>query len=339
MEDLRGKAVAYINSDSNSRGFLDVGGSHSLETFVNQALADVQDPVKKVGVLQRARAQAILEGAADSRKDARAHHGLAIAALGSGSDFTPFLQHAGVASLNVGYGGEDEYGQYHSIYDSFDHYLRFMDPDFAYGVTLARTVGRLTLRLAQADTIPMDFGPMVAVLETYVKEVRALADRQREETDLRRRDLDEGLYAALFPPNETRVAPVRQDPVPHLNLTPLENALDRVRKAVAGYDAAREARSGKPLDRGRARELDTILRGTERALTRSEGLPGRPWYRHQIYAPGLYTGYGVKTLPAVREAIELRNWSEAEAQAVLVGRTLEGFAEQIERATAVLSLP
>ncbi len=230
-----------------------------------------------------------------------------------------------------------QYGQYHSIYDSFDHYTRFMDPDFSYGVTQARTTGRLTLRLAQADTIPMDFGPLVAALDTYVKEVRALADQMREETDQRRRDLDDGLYAAWFTPNETRVAPPRQDPVPHLNFAPMENGLDRVRKAVAAFDGAREAQAGQPLEPGRARELDTILRGSERALTRTEGLPGRPWYRHQIYAPGQYTGYGVKTLPAVREAIELRSWREAEEQAVVVGRTLEGFAEQVERATAVLS--
>jgi N-acetylated-alpha-linked acidic dipeptidase len=337
LGELQAKAVAYINSDMTSRGFLDIGGSHSLETFVNQALADVQDPVKKVGVLQRARASAMLEGSPDARKEARVHRGLAIAALGSGSDFTPFLQHAGVASLNVGYGGEDEYGPYHSIYDSFDHYTRFMDPDFSYGVTQARTTGRLTLRLAQADMVPLDFGPLVAALETYVKEVRALADREREETDQLRRDLDEGLYAAWFTPNETRVAPPRQDPVPYLNFAPMENGLDRVRKAVAAFDNAREARAGTPLDPERAQALDAILRGSERALTRTEGLPGRPWYRHQIYAPGQYTGYGVKTLPAVREAIELRSWREAEEQAVVVGRTLEGFAEQVERATAVLA--
>jgi N-acetylated-alpha-linked acidic dipeptidase len=339
LPELQAKAVAYINSDSNSRGFLGVAGSHGLETFVNQALADVQDPLKKVGVVQRARARAILEGSSDSRKEARSHRGLAIGALGSGSDFTPFLQHAGVASLNVGYDGEDDYGQYHSIYDSFDHYTRFMDPDFSYGVTQARTTGRLTLRLAQADTLPMDFGPLVAVLETYVKEVRALADKQREETEQRRRDLDEGLYAAWFTPHEARVPPARPDPVPYLNFAPLENGLERVRKAAAAYDAAREARAGTPLDPARARELDAILRGCERALTRTEGLPGRPWYRHQIYAPGRYTGYGVKTLPAVREAIELRRWREAEEQAVVVGRTLEGFAEQVERATKVSSLP
>ena len=162
-----------------------------------------------------------------------------------------------------------------------------MDPDFSYGVTQARTTGRLTLRLAQADMVPLDFGPLVAALETYVKEVRALADRKREETDQRRRDLDEGLYAAWFTPHETRVAPARQDPVPHLNFAPMDNGLDRVRKAVAAFDARPRGPGRQGLSTPtRARELDAILRGSERALTRTEGLPGRPWYRHQIYAPG-----------------------------------------------------
>jgi N-acetylated-alpha-linked acidic dipeptidase len=183
----------------------------------------------------------------------------------------------------------------------------------------------------------MDFGPLAAALETYVKEVRALADRAREETDQRRRDLEEGVYAAWFTPHETRVAPPAQDPVPHVNFAPLENGVARVRAAVAAYDRARAARGGTPLDPAAALELNAVLRTAERALAREEGLPGRPWYRHQIYAPGRYTGYGVKTLPAVREAIELRSWREAEEQAVAVGRTLEGFAAHLDRATAVLA--
>ena len=337
LRELRDKAVAYINTDASARGFLFVGGSQTLDTFVNDALADVQDPLKKVPVLQRARARAVLEGSAPARKTARARRGVAIAPLGSGSDYTPFLQHAGVASLDVGFWGEDQYGQYHSIYDSFDHYTRFMDPDFSYGVALAKTAGRLSLRLAQADVLPLDFAPLVAALETYVKEVRALADAERDETEDRRRDLEDGAYAAWFPPHETRVAPPRLDPVPHLNFAPLENGLERVRAAAAAYGRARDARAGRPLEADATRELNAILRSAERALTREEGLPGRPWYRHQVYAPGRYTGYGVKTLPAVREAIELRDWREAEAQAVVIGGTLEGFAAHLDRATAVLA--
>jgi len=336
MEELQAKAVAYVNSDSNARGFLEIGGSHSLETFVNQALRGVQDPLKKVGVVERARAQAILDGPAESRARARAHPGVQLQALGSGSDFTPFLQHAGVASLNVGFGGEDAYGQYHSIYDSFDHYTRFMDPDFSYGVALARSAGRLTLRLSQAEHVPLDFGPLVAALAAYVDEVEALASQAREEAVQRNRDLDAGLYAAYFTPHETRVAPPRLDPAPRLNFAPLRNALDRVRDAVAAWDRARASRGETPLPEATSRDLDGVLRGAERALTRKGGLPGRPWYRHQIYAPGRYTGYGVKTLPAVREAIELRQWQEAEEQIAVAGRTLEGFAAEVQRAAQLL---
>ena len=337
LDELRAKAVAYINTDATGRGFIGVGGSQTLETFVNEALADVQDPKKGVGILKRARAQAVLDGGA-SAKEARARAGLALNPLGSGSDYTPFLQHAGVASLDLGFWGEADYGQYHSIYDSFDHYTRFMDPDFAYGVTLAKAAGRLSLRLAQADSVPLDFAPLVAALEGYLKEVRALEDAKREEAEQRRKDIDEGLYEAWFSPYEGRVRPPALEPVPHLNFTPLDNALERLRRSVSAYDAARAARAGAPLDPAKTKELDAILRGAERALTRAEGLPGRPWYRHQIYAPGRYTGYGVKTLPAVREAVELRQWREAEEQAVVIARTIEGLAGEVDRAAALVSL-
>jgi N-acetylated-alpha-linked acidic dipeptidase len=299
----------------------------------------VQDPLKKIGVIERARAQAILDGPPESRARARAHAGLPLQALGSGSDFTPFLQHAGIASLNVGFGGEDEYGQYHSIYDSFDHYTRFMDPAFSYGVALARAAGRLTLRLAQAERVPLDFGPLVTALAVYVDEVEALADRSREEALQRNRDLDAGLYAAYFTPHEARVAPPRLEPAPRLNFAPLRNALDRVRDAVTAWDQARTSRGEAAHAEAASRELDAVLRGAERALTRQGGLPGRPWYRHQVYAPGRYTGYGVKTLPAVREAIELRQWQEAEEQIAVLGRTLEGFAAEVKRAARLMETP
>jgi N-acetylated-alpha-linked acidic dipeptidase len=336
MDELAAKAVAYINSDSNSRGFVELGGSHSLERFVNESLEGVQDPAKKTGVLARSRSRSVLEGSSEERKKARARERVALEPLGSGSDFTPFLQHAAVASLNIGYGGEGDYGQYHSIYDSFDHYTRFMDPDFSYGLALARTGGRLVLRLAQADTLPLDFQPLVSAIEGYLDEVRALANRMREETQARNSDLEAGVFAAYFTPYETRVAPPRQEAVPHLNFAPLENGLERMKKAVAAFDAARVARAGRPLAAENARALDGVLLGCERALSRPEGLPGRPWYRHQIYAPGRYTGYGVKTLPGVREAVELRNWREAEEQAVIVGHTLERFAAAVDKATVFL---
>jgi len=161
----------------------------------------------------------------------------------------------------------------------------------------------------------------------------------REETDQRNRDLDEGLFAAWFTPHETRVAPPRREEVPYLNFAPLRNSLAGLRDARADYDRARDARSGQPLPAERARALDAVLRGCERALTRSEGLPGRPWYRHQIYAPGRYTGYGVKTLPAIREGLELRSWREAEEQIEVVAKTLDGFASELRRAAALWQEP
>jgi N-acetylated-alpha-linked acidic dipeptidase len=81
---------------------------------------------------------------------------------------------------------------------------------------------------------------------------------------------------------------------------------------------------------------NAVLVTAERALTRSEGLPRRPWFRHQIYAPGLYTGYGVKTLPAVREALEERRFDEATAQIPNVAAAIEAYAAEIEKAAAAL---
>ncbi len=336
-DELREKAVAYINSDSNSRGYLDVGGSHTLEVLVNQVARDVIDPLKGISVGERLRAGNAVYGGPQDRKDALANQPFHIQPLGSGSDFTPFIQHLGIASLNVGYGGEDEYGQYHSIYDSFDHYTRFMDPTFEYGVTLAQTGGRLVLRLSEADTLPFEFTRLAHAIGTYADEVAALADTLRTESEERGRMLDEKLYEKIDDPKQTWVAPKRLDPVPHLNFAPLRNAVDALRKSAQAYEKA--AAGDKTLPAlsadGRAR-LDGILLKSERALMRRDGLPGRPWYRHDIYAPGFYTGYGVKTLPSVRESLEQRQWKQAGEQIELVAKTIEGAAREIDKATAIL---
>ena len=336
--ELREKAVAYINSDSNSRGFFGAGGSHALERVVNEAMRDVRDPKKGVTVAERALAAAVVDGSPEDRAAARERRSIELDPLGSGSDFTPFLQHLGVSSLNVGFSGEGDSGQYHSIYDSFDHYARFMDSDFAYGAALAKVAGRLTLRLADSDVLPFEFGRTAAVLSRYVGEIEKLTETMRSETVERNRRLDEKVYEAVADPTETWVAPTRLDPVPYLNLAPLRNAVDRVNQSASAFDralAAATARAGGlPADTRRA--LDALLMKSERTLTSAEGLPGRPWFTHQVYAPGLYTGYGVKTLPAVREAVEQRQWKEAEVQGVNVARTLEQFAANLDAATALL---
>ncbi len=335
--ELRDKAVLYVNSDSNGRGFLQAGGSHTLEKLMDQVARDVVDPEKHISVAARLRATELVDGTPESRKEAKSGE-MRIGALGSGSDYTPFLQHLGIASLNLGYGGEGHYGQYHSIYDSYDHYMRFMDPTMQYGITLAQTAGRVVLRTASADVLPFDFQHFSDTVGRYVKEVEELADKMREETEDHNRAIEENLYDAAADPTETWVTPKRWDPTPHLNFAPLENARDRLARSAHAYQAALDkagSGGGGLDDAGRAR-LDQVLLGAEHALT-GPGLPRRPWYVHQVYAPGFYTGYGVKTLPGVREAIEERKWQELDEQVAATAKALDAFAGEVDKAAAILS--
>jgi N-acetylated-alpha-linked acidic dipeptidase len=333
--ELQQHAVVYVNSDSNGRGFLGVGGSHTLEKFMNEVARDVTDPEKKIAVRERVRAQRILNGDdKDERREARERADLRIGALGSGSDYTPFLQHLGVASLNLGYGGEDNGGSYHSIYDSFDHYTRFGDPGFDYGVALAETAGRVVLRFADADTLPLNFDNFSDTVARYVKEVTKLADETRDEIAEKNRRVGEGTYTAVFDPTETYVAPRAETPAPAFDFAPLQDALKQLQESAKNYGAA--AAGGRTLSRETQEQLDRILMGVERSMTRDAGLPRRPWFKHQIYAPGFYTGYGVKTLPGVREALEQHNWNEAAEQIKLAASTLSQVASEIDRATALL---
>jgi N-acetylated-alpha-linked acidic dipeptidase len=338
MDELRRRAVLYINSDSNGRGFLDVGGSHTLEKFMNEVARDVVDPEKKIPVGERLRARRILDGDADERREARERADLRIGALGSGSDFTPFLQHAGIASLNLGYGGEDGGGSYHSIYDSFDNYVRFIDPTFDYGVALAETAGRVTLRFADADTLPLSFGDFAETVGGYVKEVTKLAADTREEIAERNRRIADGTFRAGFDPTETYIVPERETPAPYLNFAPLENALVRLQESAKNYQSALNTPAAQERLRSRETQaqLDQILMSVERSMTREAGLPRRAWFRHEIYAPGFYTGYGVKTLPGVREAVEQHNWKEADEQMNVVASAIASAASEIDRATSLL---
>jgi N-acetylated-alpha-linked acidic dipeptidase len=331
-------AVAYVNSDSNGRGFLSMAGSHSLETFANEVSRDVIDPEKKIPVFERLRASLLVEGTAEACKEIRQRRDLRIEALGSGSDYTPFLQHLGVASLNLSYGGEGGGGSYHSIYDSFDHYTRFEDSSFVYGIALAQTAGRMVLRLANAEILPFGFESAADTLNQYLKEIVKLADTLREQTEEKNRQLEEGSLQAFFDPTEPYVLPKPSPAVPYLNFAPIQNALSKVSDSSGKWTRAlqEQIRSGHNLPAERLRALNRILIDSERMLIQDAGLPRRPWFRHQIYAPGFYTGYSVKTLPGVREAIEEKNWPEMEAQSQVLVKTLESFAAQIQRATELL---
>jgi N-acetylated-alpha-linked acidic dipeptidase len=337
-DTLKKNGAVYINSDSNGRGFLYVGGSHTLEKFVNEVGRDVTDPQTKVSVLERTRALRLSRASAEERRETRERADLSISALGSGSDYTPFMQHLGIASLNLGYGGEDGGGSYHSIYDSFDHYTRFGDPNFDYGIALAQTAGRLTLRLANADVLPLAFGNFASAVEKYVREVTRLTDEMREETREKNRQLSERTLEIIADPTLVYVAPKAEAPVPYLNFAPLQNSLTRLQESARAYDAALNdaALAGRAFPLEAQKSLDEILMQAERAMTREQGLPRRSWFKHQIYAPGFYTGYGVKTLPGVREAIEQRNWKEAGEQINIIAETIDRLASEIERATNIV---
>jgi N-acetylated-alpha-linked acidic dipeptidase len=264
---------------------------------------------------------------------------LPINALGSGSDYTPFLQHLGIASLDLRYGGEGvNEGVYHSVYDSFDHYTRFGDPSFAYGLALAQTAGRTVLRLANAEVLPLEFRNFSDTLAKYLRELAKLADDLREETKEKNRLIADKTYEAVADPTKPHVQPKADSPVPFFNFATLQNALTRLQENARSYERAmnQSLTNSRPLAVETQKRLDEILIQTERALLRSEGLPRRPWYKHLIYAPGFYTGYGVKTLPGVREAIEERHWKEADEQIDIAAKALERFSAEVEKAIALL---
>ena len=336
-EEYQRKLIAYLNTDANQRGFFWGGGSHTLEPLFNEVMREVKDPLTGKTLMERTRATILVNGWTEQAMAAAESGGdLPIEALGSGSDFTPFLQHLGVATLYFGFGDEAEYGQYHSAYDTFDNYRRFGDPDFAYGVTLAQAGGRLTLRLAESDVLPFDLDRLARTVSGYVDEVKKLASTMRESTEKENRLIRDGLYAAAWDPKKKWVVPQPKEPVPYLNFAPLDNAAAALREAGSRHASALAAQQGKALSPAATATYDEAILAVEHSLTRPQGLPGRPWYTHQVYAPGAYTGYAVKTLPAVRETIEARQWVEADARIAAVAETLRAAAAAFDRATAAL---
>ena len=336
-DELRQHGVVYINSDSNSRGFLDAGGSHTLERLMTQVARDVNDPERNVSVLERLRdREQVLARTPELRREARERALIRLDALGSGSDFTPFLQHTGVAAMNIGYGGEGGGGSYHSVYDSFDHYVRFGDPNFQYGIAQAETAGRLVLRLANADVLPLEFTTLADTLTRYLDELTKLAQTTRNDVEDRNRLVRERAFEIAADPTRTYVSPKLEPTPPFLNFAPLQNAVARLQTSARNYDrAASSLPSDAPNASVREAALDQSLMHIEQALILPEGLPRRPWFRHQIYAPGFYTGYGVKTVPGVREAIEQKQWAEATQQIEIVSKVIENYAAQVDRAAEI----
>ncbi len=334
-DELRQHAAVYLNSDLNGRGFFSVGGSHTLEKFMNGVERDVEDPETKLSVWKRAQLKAISGASTDERQELRSRPDMRLGALGSGSDYTVFLDHLGIASLNFGFGGEDGGGIYHSIYDDFYWYTHFGDPDFSYGRALAQTAGSAVMRLADADLLPFEFSGLADTIHKYDEQLKKLLKDKQEAVRERNLEIDEGVFSAADDPKETHIAPHREDPPPYLNFAPLDNAADALTHSAALYQKAlakAHAAGFKAQANASLQQVNQTLIQSERRLTRPEGLPGRPWFQHQVYAPGFYTGYDVKTLPAAREAIEQKQWNEADAALVEIGKVLDAESDLIRRA-------
>ncbi len=341
VDELRQHAVMYVNSDSNSRGYLEMEGSHTLEHFMNDVARDVQDPETKLSVWKRAQLRGIAEAAtAEERRELLERHDMRMDMLGGGSDHAPFINFAGIASIGIGYGGEDHGGIYHSIYDDFYWYTHFSDYDFVYGRALSQTGGTAIMRMADADLLPFQFADFADDVKMYVREVEKFAGQQRDEIQERNQKIQEGLFEATSDPRETWVAPKKEEMPPHLNFAPLDNAVEDLSRSSAEYQKTLErlsANGGAALAGASLQEVNQLLIQSERKLTTSEGLPGRFWYKHELYAPGAYTGYAAKAIPAVRENLEQKKWKEAEQAAARVAQVLENESALINTATAKLS--
>ena len=304
--ELKDKTVAYVNGDSNGKGWLGVGGSHSLERFIGEVERDVLDPQTGKSVLE-----ALREHLAEQSKDEKKREEILsrsaprIGALGSGSDYTAFVDHLGIASLNLGFGGEGGGGVYHSIYDSFFWYTHFSDTNFVYGRALSQVEGTVLMRLADSSILPFEFTGLAETIAGYAEELEKLV------------------------PKGTK-----------LDLAPLKAAQKTLAKSAQAYESAfgKAAAAGPVFDSGadRLRTLNRMLYQSERLLTDPEGLPRRPWFKHQLYAPGFYTGYGVKTLPYIREALEQKQWDEAAKGVEVVSQRLAALSAQIDKAAGLL---
>jgi N-acetylated-alpha-linked acidic dipeptidase len=339
VDELRKKAVMYLNSDSNGRGFFGMEGSHGLEHFINGVAADITDPEKNISAQQRTRLAEIAHSTGSERAEFRNRSDIRIGALGDGSDYVSFLDFAGIPSLDIGFGGEGRGSEYHSIYDDFYWYSHFADTKFVYGRALAQTAGTAVLRMADAQLLPYNFANTADTVSTYVDEVKALLKSEQDQIAEKSKEIDEGLFSATNDPEDPIAAPKREDAPPFLNFAPLENGSAALTASATAYEQAvktAEANGGATLDNAAIDQVNQLLMQTERAYFDPKGLPGRSYFKHQLYAPGAYTGYGVKTLPAVREAIEQRKWSVASDSTVSVGKVLENESTAIHAATEKL---
>lgn len=333
-DELKQKAVAYINTDGNGRGFIHAGGSHTLESFFNEIAETVIDPQTNVSIKERKYAKSMLDANQAERIKMAGNRHIKLSALGAGSDWSGFLQFLGIASMNISFDGEDGGGEYHTIYDSYDHFTRFKDPGFAYGVALSKTCGRIMMRLANADVLPFEFNQFQRTLNEYVGELKSLIDHLRTQTEVENKMLQDKVYTLANDPKLKLNVPTEKVTVPYLDFSQLENAMILLRKQADEFNGLSKEAILKSQEQQKA--INKVLYQIERSLLSEDGLPRRPWYKHQIYAPGLYTGYGVKTMPGIREGIEQRSYEEAQSNIYKVANTLKTYSDELGKVVSML---
>ncbi|MBV8551098.1 MAG: M28 family peptidase [Acidobacteriaceae bacterium] len=303
QDELKQRAVAYLNSDSTAKGWIHVGGSHTLEEFAAEVASAVQQPGTKVSLTDFSLHHP-LDPDAEEPAPPQGEKTFKISALGAGSDYVAFLDYLGVASMNEGFGGQVKSGIYHSTYDSIYWYTHFSDSTFVDGKALSQYTAVALLRLGDASVLPFEFGRFASTVNGYVDDIQKQAQKSGKKLDF----------------------------------TGLKKQLDTLTENGRKYEALLDAAMLKgSLETAKVNAVNTALMRTERALTRPEGLPNREWYKHQIYAPGFYTGYGVKTIPGVREAVDSQDWSLAQKEAGVVAECLGQMNQAVNEAIADLS--
>ena len=337
-EELKEKLVLYINTDGNGAGFLSTGGSHTLETYFNQIAHDVEEPHHGGSMADRVRSRNLLSSNSVTRSRAQNSSHYYLYALGSGSDYTGFFQHLGIPSMNIGIAGESGGGSYHTGYDTYNFYTNFIDPDYVYAPVMAKLMGRAMLRMANADVLPFQIGNFARTVSEYASEMIANLDASRGNIANHNDRVEGNDYKKAWNIIKSFVSPNAKPEVPFIDLSPMQNAVARLQVSAAEFDNAYDVLSnnGFKISGNKKQQLDKLIYTLEGKLMREEGLPRRPWYRHHIYSPGFYTGYGVKTLPGVREAIEEAKWQEAQEQMAKLAEVLEGYADQVDQATALM---
>ncbi|MCO5286832.1 MAG: M28 family peptidase [Chitinophagaceae bacterium] len=324
--ELQQKAIIYINSDNNGRGFLYASGSHALEPFMTEIAKAVKDPQTSVSVFERSRAAQASRAANPQQKiNAISNNEMRLGALGSGSDYSAFIQHAGIPALSLGFGGEDRGGEYHTNYDSYSMFVRFKDPGFHYEKALAQVAGRAVLRLSEADVLPFRFTHLVRTINGYKDELINLINSKREMVAADNKLVAANAFSIANDPTNGLKMPQKESDVPYLDFSPLENALQKLKTAG---DLLNDYYNKVIATQSVNDDFNKKLYRAEQQLL-GNGLPIRPWYKHVIYAPGYYTGYGVKTMPGIREAIEENHWKLAQEQISINAEVLTRFSDYL----------